>query len=106
MCRDLAALEARFPGLPPALLSAATAEGVGEHVTESAEEARPGTSPAGTQVGDGIRQRLNTLCLNAVSAVWSWARRHMTVRFRGACAGAGQALNTGSDCAAGAAPLV
>ncbi|WP_409467803.1 ArsR/SmtB family transcription factor [Streptomyces sp. HC307] len=31
-------LEARFPGLLPALLSAAIADGVGEHVTESDEE--------------------------------------------------------------------
>lgn len=30
-------LEARFPGLLPALLSAAIADGVGEHVTESNE---------------------------------------------------------------------
>ncbi|MFI1420895.1 hypothetical protein ACH4VX_23530 [Streptomyces sp. NPDC020731] len=28
------AIEARFPGLLPALLSAAVADGVGEHVTE------------------------------------------------------------------------
>jgi DNA-binding transcriptional ArsR family regulator len=32
-----ASLEARFPGLLPALLSAAVADGVGEHVTESTE---------------------------------------------------------------------
>ncbi|KOV69885.1 hypothetical protein ADL00_10145 [Streptomyces sp. AS58] len=31
-------LDARFPGLLPALLSAALADGVGEHVTESFEE--------------------------------------------------------------------
>jgi DNA-binding transcriptional ArsR family regulator len=31
-------LNARFPGLLPALLSAAVADGVGEHVTESTEE--------------------------------------------------------------------
>jgi DNA-binding transcriptional ArsR family regulator len=31
-------LESRYPGLLPALLSAAVAEGVGEHVSESAEK--------------------------------------------------------------------
>lgn len=31
-------LEARFPGLLPALLSAAVAEGVGEHVSEGTEK--------------------------------------------------------------------